>query len=325
MQARRLFLAWLAILALVGLNEGTHAQGWPQKPVKIVVPYGAGGNADTVARIIAQRLSEAFGSQFVVENRVGAAGALAAEAVARSPADGHTLFMATLPQLAIVPTMTKTSYDPVKDLSPISVIGTNPYVLMVHPGVPAKTLQEFVAYARRQPNKLNYAAAGVGSLTHLSAALFFDRAKIELTPVMYKGGGAASLTDLIAGHIQVYCTNLSDVVQHAKSGAVRALAVSSETRAPQIPDVPTFIESRFPGFKILNWVGLMAPAGTRREIVDRVAKEVSSAMKDQKFAEHLASLGVDPLATTPEEFAAMIATDIALWAEAIKIAGVQEK
>jgi tripartite-type tricarboxylate transporter receptor subunit TctC len=270
-------------------------------------------------------LGETFGLQFVVENRVGAAGALAAEAVARAPADGHTLFMATLPQIAILPAMTKTSYDPLKDFSPISIVGTNPYVLVVHPNLPVKTVAEFVGYARSHPNSLNYAAAGVGSLTHLAAVLFLNRAGLDMIPVMYKGGGAAAVADLVAGHVQVYFTNLSDVVQHAASGAIRPLAVSSETRAAQIPDVPTFIESGFPGFTIISWVGLMAPAGTSKEIVERIAGEISRAAKDPKFAERLAGNGVDPLGNSPQEFASQISADISLWEEAIKIAGAQEK
>jgi tripartite-type tricarboxylate transporter receptor subunit TctC len=325
MQTRRELVASFAALGALCVSKSARSQAWPQKPVKIIVPYGAGGNSDLVARIVAQRLGETFGQQFVVENRVGAAGALAAEAVARASADGHTLFMATLPQITILPALTKVPYDPVSDFSPISIIGTNPYVLVVYPGMPVGTLAEFVSYARHHPNKLNYAAAGVGSLTHLAAALFLSRAGLDMAPVMYKGGGATAVTDLIAGHVPVYFTNLSDVVQYAASGAVRPLAVSSETRAPQIPNVPTFIESGFPGFKIINWVGLMAPAGTPKEIIERIAGQVAGAMKDAKFAERLASNGVDPVGNSPDEFAAQIAADIVLWAEAVKIAGVQEK
>jgi tripartite-type tricarboxylate transporter receptor subunit TctC len=324
MQTRKVFLAFLSVLAVLSLGQPARSQTWPQKPVRIVVPFAPGGNTDGIARLIAQPLGETFGQQFVVENRPGAAGAIAAEAVARSAADGQTLLMGTPSQIAIVPAMTKTSYDPVKDFAPISVVGTNPYVLVVHPRIPANTVAELVDYARGQPDKLAYAAPVFGGLSHLSMVLFLKRAGLDMTPVSYKGG-AAPLADVIAGHVPIYFATLSEVVPHARSGAVRLLAVSSEKRVPQIPDVPTFAESGFPGFKALTWNGLMAPAAVPKETVDRIAKEVSRAVKDAKFAERLAGFGVDPLGNTPEAFAAMIAADIALWGEAIKMAGVQAK
>jgi len=314
----------LAALAALGFTRSAQAQGWPQKPVRIMVPFAAGGNTDIIARIVAQRLSQVFGQQFAVENRAGATGALAAEAVARSAADGYTLFLASLPQIAIVPAMMRTAYDPGKDFAPISKIGTNPFVLVVHPSLPVRSISELVEYARGQPSKLAYAAAGVGSMTHLAMAMLLKRAGLEMTPIMYKGG-ASPLTDVIAGHVKIYFPNLSAVVPHAASGALRLLGVSSEQRAPQIPDIPTVSESGFPGFKILNWTGLMAPAGTPKEIIDRIAREIVRAVKDPAVAEHLSGEGVDPVGNSPEEFASQIAADIPLWAEAVKIAGVQEK
>jgi tripartite-type tricarboxylate transporter receptor subunit TctC len=324
MRTQKVFLASLVVVAAVVAGEPAWSQTWPQKPVRIVVPFAPGGNTDGIARLIAQPLGETFGQLFVVENRPGAAGAIAAEAVARAPADGQTLLMGTPSQIAIIPAMTKTPYDPVKDLAPISVIGTNPYVLVVHAGIPVRTLAELAAYARRQPDKLAYAAPVFGGLSHLSMLLFLKRAGLEMTPVSYKGG-AAPLADVVAGHVPIYFATLSEAVSQARGGAVRLLAVSSENRVPQIADVPTFAESGFPGFKVLIWNGLMAPAGVPKETIDRIAKEVSRAVKDAKFAERLAAFGIDPLGNTPVEFAAMIAADIAMWSEAIKIAGVQEK
>ena len=324
MRTQKVFLASLVVVAAVVAGEPAWSQVWPQKPVRIVVPCAPGGNTDGIARLIAQPLGETFGQLFVVENRPGAAGAIAAEAVARAPADGHTLLMGTPSQIAIIPAMTKTPYDPVKDLAPISVVGTNPYVLVVHAGIPARTLAELAAYARRQPDKLAYAAPVFGGLSHLSMLLFLKRAGLEMTPVSYKGG-AAPLADVVAGHVPIYFATLSEAVSQARGGAIRLLAVSSENRVPQIADVPTFAESGFPGFKVLTWNGLMAPAAVPKETIDRIAKEVSRAVKDAKFAERLAAFGIDPLGNTPVEFAAMIAADIAMWSEAIKIAGVQEK
>ena len=325
MQTRRVLLASCAVLAVLGLAEPAQSQVWPHKPVRIIVPYAPGGNTDSIARLVAQRLREAFGQQFIIDNRTGAGGAIAAEAVARSPADGSTLLVTAMAVLGIVPAMTKTSYDPIEDFAPISNIGTNPLVLMTHPGMPVRTVAEFVDYVRAQPQKLSYAAGSVGSLAHLSMALFLKRAGLEMIPVTYKGGAAAPVTDVIAGHVPTYFAPLSDALPHRTSGALRLLAVSSEKRAPQLPGVPTLNESGFPGFKTLTWNGLIAPAGTPKEIIDRIAKEVSRAVSDPKVAERLASFGVDPLGNSPNEFAAQIAEDIKFWGEAVKIAGVQEK
>jgi tripartite-type tricarboxylate transporter receptor subunit TctC len=235
------------------------------------------------------------------------------------------LFLGTLPQIGILPAMTKTSYDPVKDFAPISVVGTNPFVLITHPGLPVKTLADFVDYVRARPGQISYVAAALGSLGHLSMALFLKRAELDMIPVMYKGGGVAPVTDVIAGHVPAYFAPLSDVLPHRTSDALQLLAISSEQRAPQIPDVPTVSESGYPGFKTLTWNSLLAPAGTSKEIIGRIAQEVARATKDAKFVERLVKFGVDPLGNSPEEAAAMIAAEIAFWAEAVKIAGVQEK
>ena len=322
MLKRPIVLAALAGIVLPILSQPVHSQGWPQRPVKIIVPYPAGGNTDGIARIIAQRLSGALGQQFVVESRPGAGGAIAAEAVARAPADGYTLFVTAMAILAIVPAIGKTSYDPVKDFTPVSNIGTNSMVLATHPSFPATSLAEFVAHVRSQPQKYSYAAGNIGSMGHLSMELFQKRAGLQIVPVMYKGG-VAVLTDVIAGHVPMFIQPLSDVVPHAKTGALRLLAVSSDKRAPQIPDVPTFHESGYPGFKTISWNGLIAPAGTPRDIVDRIAQEISRAVKDPEIAQRLARFGVDPLGNSPQEFAAQIAADIAQWAEAVKLAGLQ--
>jgi len=323
MRHRTVWLLLSAMLAL-GLPSQAQAQEWPQRPVRIIVPFPAGGNSDAVTRIIAQRLGEVFGQQFVVESRPGAGGALAAESVARAPADGYTLFMATLGQIAVIPKISKAPYDPVRDLVPISNIGTNPFVLVINPSVPATNVKEFVDYARRQPDKLTYVSAGPGSMVHLSMALFLNRAGIDMIPVSYKGG-AAPLTDVVAGHVTSFFPNLSVVLPQVGTGAIRMLAVSSEQRNAQLPDVPTFIESGFPGFHVLTWNGLMAPAGTPKDIIERLAQEVGKAVRDPGIAERLVRNGVDPLGNSPAEFAAMIAHDMALWDEAIKAAGAQAK
>jgi tripartite-type tricarboxylate transporter receptor subunit TctC len=320
MTTRRLFLARAAALAALGRAKPACAQAWPQKPVRVVVPFPPGGNTDAIARVIGQHLGERLGQQFVVENKGGGMGAIAAQEVARSAADGYTLFFPALPQIAIFPAMTKVTYDPVKDFAPISNVGTNPFVLVVHPGVPVKTLTEFVDYVRAQPGKLAHASGGTGTLSHLSMVLLAKRAGLDMVHVPYKGGGPA-MADLIAGHVTIYFGNLSEIIAPARSGVLRALAVSGDKRVQQLPDVPTVAESGYPGFRTVTWNGLMAPAGTPREIVDKLAAEVARAVKQPAVIERLATFGVEPLGDRPDQFAATIAADIPMWAEAVKISG----
>jgi tripartite-type tricarboxylate transporter receptor subunit TctC len=324
MRVRNFWVIVLATALASGLTDKVRSQPWPQRPVTVIVPFAAGGSTDAIARTMTQWLSDNLHQQFVVENRAGAGGAIAAELAARAPADGYTLFVASLPQIAIVPAVSKTRYDPVKDFAPISVIGTNPFVLAVNKDVPVRTIPEFVAYVRAQPQPLSYASAGIGSLTHLSMALFLKRAGIDMVHVPYKGG-APAMSDVVAGHVPVIFSNLSDALPQAAAGNIRLIGVSSEKRAPQIPDVPTVAEQGYPNFRTLTWNGLMAPEGTPPQIVGQLAGEVERAAKTPAFAEQLNRLGVDALGNTPAEFAALIAADIPLWAEAVKIAGVKQE
>jgi tripartite-type tricarboxylate transporter receptor subunit TctC len=320
MRLPRIASVCVAFLAVI-LAGAAQAQSWPEKPVRILVPYAAGGNSDGMARIVAQRLSDRLGQTFVVEDRVGANGAVASDAVARSAPDGYTLLWAVTPPIAIAPAMSKVPYDPLKDFAPISAVGTNAFVLVANKDFPPKSVAEFIAYVRAQPTKMAYAEGSAGSLSHLSMALFLQRAGLEMTNVSYRGN-APALTDVIAGHLPIMFSNISDALPHVASGAVRLLAVSSDKRAPQIPNVPTLAESGFPGFNVITWNGLVAPAGTPKAVVDAVAHEIAGAIKDAKFVERLESYGVDPLGNTPSAFAAMIAADVALWAEAVKVAGL---
>jgi tripartite-type tricarboxylate transporter receptor subunit TctC len=318
-----MLVALVAVWA-AGLAGEARSQQWPQRPVTLIVPFAPGGNTDGIGRAIAQWLADKLSQQFVVENRAGAGGAIAAELVAHAPADGYTLLVAAAPQIAIVPAISPTHYDPVKDFAPISVVGTNPFVLAVNKDAPVKTIAEFVAYVRAQPQQLSYASAGIGSLNHLSMALFLKLAGIQMIHVPYKGN-APAMSDVVAGHVPAIFTNLSDALPQAAAGTIRLIGVSSDKRAPQIPDVPTVAEQGFPTFKTRTWNALMAPAGTPSAIVERLAGEVARATKDPAFAERLDRFGVDPLGDSPAEFAALIAADIAFWAEAIRIAGVKEQ
>jgi tripartite-type tricarboxylate transporter receptor subunit TctC len=257
-----------------------------------------------------------------VENRLCGNGAIAADAVARSAADGYTLLWGVTPPITINPALTKVNYDPIKDFAPISIVGVNGFVLVVNKSFPPKTVAEFISYVRAQPNKLAYAEGSAGSLTHLIMALFLHRAGLDMTNVSYRGN-APALTDVVAGHLPTMFSNISDAIPQASSGAIRLLAVSSKDRARQIPDVPTLAESGFPGFDVLTWNGLMAPAGTPKEIIDKIAAEIGRAVKDPQFVDKLDQLGADPLGNTPAQFAAMVATETALWADTIKALGLK--
>jgi len=328
MRTRRRFVAQAAALSAIAaiaasLPAPVQAQDWPQRPVTVVVPFAAGGNTDGIARITARRLSDAFGKEFVVENRPGAGGAIAAEVVSKAAPDGHTLLIAALPVMAIVPAINKVRYDPIKNFAPISNIATNPFVLVVNKDIPVKTLKEFVDYVGARKGQLSYGSAGIGSLNHLSMALFLKKAGLEMTHVPYKGN-APALSDVVAGHIPAMFSNFSDALPQAKAGNVRMLALSSDKRNPLAPDVPTVKESGYPDYTVLTWNGLMAPAGTPAPVVEKIAAVVAAAVKDKAFAERLSEFGVDPLGNTPAEYKAMLEKDVATWAEAVALAGVKQ-
>jgi tripartite-type tricarboxylate transporter receptor subunit TctC len=313
----------LAAVAVLAATSAAQPQAWPQRPVKVLVPFAAGGNIDVMGRLAAARLSEAFGQQFVVENRVGGNGTIATEAVARAPADGATLLWASTSVIAIFPAISKVGYDPVKDLAPVSLFGVAPQVLIVNPKFPAQNVADFIAHVKAQKEKLAYAGGGgPGSASNLLMSLFLKRAGLEMTNVSYRGT-APALTDLIAGHIPTMFVPISEALPQARAGTIRMLAVSSGTRSREAPEVPTLAEQGFPGFHMVSWTGMMAPAGTPKEIVDRMAGEFARALKDPQFVEHMQKAGVEPAADpSPAEFSAFIAKEIALWGEAVKIAGV---
>src|SRR6266849_1983916 len=304
-RGRKTMKKWIALCIAVGCTLAAsvlQAQTWPQRPVRVIVPYSAGGLSDTQARVLSERLSAAFGQQFLVENRVGATGAIAAEYVAKSPADGYTLFWATTPQ--------------------ISILSQSTSVRAVHISIPAKTLKEFIEYVRAHPGQLSYSSAGTGSAGHLSAALFTSRAGLTMTHIPYMGVQAA--TDLLGGQVQMYFGPAADLIQHSKSGKIRLLAVSGGKRAPILPDMPT-IEEFYPGFRSDTWNGLMAPAATPKRIIDRIAQEVAKAARDPGVIERLNKIGVEAYANTPAEFAALIRSEAPQWRDAVNAAGIKQE
>lgn len=312
----------LAIVVCANFSGAQAQTAWPQKPIRIVVPFAAGGNTDTIARVIAERFTQSLGQAVVVENKVGAGGAIAAEFVAKAPADGYTLMMAAMPVMAVLPVVGKTNFDPLKDFVPISNVGSNPFVMGIHKSVPANTVSEFVTYIRKNPNKFNYASGGSASVSHLSAALFVKRAELDMTHISYKGG-APAVTDLLAGNVQMYFGNFSELYPHLSGGNIRIIGVSSDKRATQLPQVATIAESGFPGFKTVTWNGLMAPAGTPSAVVARLAEAVKDALASEGTLMKFQQMGVDPIGSSPKEFADTLRNDIAIWSEAAKAANLK--
>ena len=296
------------------------AQDWPQRPVKVIVPYAPGGNTDAIARITAERLTTALNQQVIVENRAGAGGATAADFVAKAPADGYTLFVAALSQFGPVPLTQKVNYDPLKDFTPIANIGANGFVIAVHPGLPVSDLKGFVDHVKARPGKLNYGSGGTGSLTHLAALLFLNRAGLDMVHVAYKGG-APALADTLSGQVQMYAGSPSELLQHAAAGKIKLLGITSDRRNAQLPNVPAIAEI-YPGFKAMTWNGLLAPASLPPAITTRLAGEMQKLMKDAAFLDRLAKLGLDPVPTTPASFAADIRSEYAMWRDLIKSTGV---
>jgi len=318
---KKVIHALALVLALV--PAALFAQSYPSKPVKIVVPFPAGGATDVVARLLAQKLSEAWAQSVIIENRVGAGGNIGADAVAKSPADGYTLLMTSGSIVTANPHMYKSlTYDAAKDLVAITNVATGPQVIAVGTGVPAKDLREFIAYAKANPKKVNLGSAGVGTQTHLAGENFAHSAGIDLTHVPYKGESLA-LTDLMGGQIQVVTPNLGAAISLIQQGKVRALAVTSSQRSPQLPDVPAAAEV-IPGFENAGWFGLMAPAGTPREVIDRVQRDSARILLSDEFRGKLAQQGMMPVANTPSEFAAAIRDESARWARVIKERGLAQ-
>ena len=321
------FRAWIAAAALLGMGvPGVAAEGgagYPAKPVKILVPYSAGGAPDLVARVLAGKLSESLGQQFIAENRPGASGNIATEIVVRAEPDGHTLLLASDGQIVINPSLfAKLPFDPVKDLAPVTLASSVAMFLLATPGFPPNSVQELIALAKANPGKFNFASSGNGSQHHLAGELLNTRAGIRLVHVPYKGFGAG-VADAISGKVEIIFGGVSSAVGFVKSGKLKALAVSSSKRYAGLPQVPTVMESGLPGFEIYAWFGLMAPARTPRSVIDKLHGEVLKALRSKDISERFAALGMDIIAAGPQEFAERIASDTRMWARVIKESGAK--
>ncbi|MFZ3321310.1 MAG: tripartite tricarboxylate transporter substrate binding protein [Usitatibacter sp.] len=311
-------IARLAALALAGLLPAVAAaQAWPTRPVKMIVPFPAGGATDVVARLLGQKLGEAWGQSVVIENRAGAGGNIGGEAAAHSPADGYTLFMTSGSIVTANPYMYKSlPYDPTKDFVAITNVASGPQVVIVNPDGPFKTLQELIAYGKANPGRVTFGSAGIGTQTHLAGENFAYSAGIDMTHVPYKGE-AYAITDVMGGQISTAVINLSAAINFIKSGKLRALAVTSKERNAQLPDVPAAAEA-VPGFENAGWFGLLAPTGTPKEIVDKVYRDSAGILGTDEFRARLAKLAMVPVGNTPAEFAAAIHDESAYWAKIIR-------
>jgi tripartite-type tricarboxylate transporter receptor subunit TctC len=303
---------------VVSFAPQADAQAYPSKPVKILVGFPPGGGTDILARIVAQKLSEAWSQQVIVDNRPGASATIAANAVAKAAADGYTLSMGQLTPNAIAPALfPKLPYDATRDFAPIILVGTSPNVLVVHPGLPAKNLPELVALAKSRPGKLTYASSGLGSLQHIAAELFKSVAGVDIVHIPFKGSGQAVI-DLVSGQVDMNFDSIPPVVQQIKSGKLRAVAVTAAKRASAFPELPTIAESGYADYDLTTWWGLLAPAGTPADVVGTVHNDTLTALRNTELKERFANLSVDPGGGTPQQFAHYVRQEIAKYDKLVK-------
>ncbi len=323
MATRSKYLAFSLVFAAILATTISHADEYPSRPIHLIVPYAAGGSADSIARVLATRIGKTIGQSVVVENRGGAGAIIGAEFVKTSEPDGYTLLLGQSGPISINPAVYKNlPYDPVKDFAPICLTTTYPYVMVVNSALGVKTLKEFVALARSKPGGLNYGTTGVGSSNHLVSELFAGKAGIRMTHIPYRGT-ALAVTDLLAGQVQMVFSDPISALQYVKSGALVALAVTSKERSPVAPAVPTIAESGYPGFDAIAWHGILAPAHTPPAIIARLNAEILKALNDPDTRTLLASQAIQIVGSSPEAFAAFIKQDSAMWKEVAEQARIE--
>ena len=316
-------IARATLVAALLVAGSAQAQDYPTRPITLVVPYAAGGGNDVMARIVAEKMSRTLGQQIVIENKGGAGGSIATRQVAKAAPDGYTLGLGGTGTLAINPTLYhNVGYDPRKDFAPVGLIATSALVVLTHPAVQATSIVELIALARREPGKLNYASAGVGSGIHLGAELFATMAGVKLTHIPYKGSSPA-LTDLIGGHVSVYFSSLPPAIALVKEGKVRALGVTGSKRSDVFPDLPTVAEAALPGYEAVLHYGIVAPAGTPRPIIEKLNAALKAALAEPDVRERIVSDGAEPLSGSPEDYAADIDREETKWSAIVKLSGAR--
>jgi tripartite-type tricarboxylate transporter receptor subunit TctC len=316
-------MRWLLLVIGLSLSLNASAQGYPMKPVRLIVTFAAGGGADFVGRTLGSKLAERLGQPVVVENRAGANGAIGAELVARAPADGYTLLIGAAGTVAVAPHLNANlPFDTFKDFAPIALVATSPFVVTVHPQVPAKSVRELIQLAKSRPGKLNFGSSGVGGSPQLAGELFKSMAGVELVHVAYKGL-APAITDLIGGQIEVVFADVGLVKAHLDAGKLRGLAVTGESRSPLLPDLPTVDEAGIPRYTAGTWYGLLAPAGTPASVVAKLNEETRKALSDPVVKSALTKQGVETASTSPEEFAKFLREEHDKWGAVIRKAGIK--
>jgi tripartite-type tricarboxylate transporter receptor subunit TctC len=318
---RRFLLLAAAAAGLPAVSRPAWAQAYPTQPVRIIVGFAAGSATDVTARLMAQRLSERLGQQFVVENRPGAGGNIGTEAVVKATPDGHTLLLITPSHTINASLYEKLNYNFIRDVAPVAAIVQQPNVMVVNPSVPANTVPEFIAYAKANPGKINFASGGKGSSNHLAGELFRTMAGIDMVHVPYRGGGPA-LTDLIGGQVQVFFGAPSTSMEAIRAGKLRLLAVSTATRWEGLPDVPTLGEF-VPGYEVITWFGIGAPRNTPAGIIDKLNTEINTALADPQMKARISDMGASPFAGSPADFGKVITEETKKWARVIKLAGIK--
>jgi tripartite-type tricarboxylate transporter receptor subunit TctC len=313
----------LLIVACCAMQSELHAADYPARPVRFVVPFPPGGNTDILARTLANALADMWKQQLVIDNRGGAAGGIGTDLVAKSAPDGYTILLGTIGSISINPSIYKNlPYDPLRDLAPITLMSSNPLVMMLHPSVPAKSVKELIALAKARPQALTYGSGGSGTSTHLAVELFKHMAGIQATHVPYRGAALASPA-LLGGEVSMLFDNLAPALPHIRSGRVRALAVTSTQRSSVLPDMPTVQESGLPGYEVTGWYGVLAPAGTPAAILSKLHADVVSALKLPEVMTRLRNDGAEPVGSTPAEFVQFIRAETKKWAEVVKISGAR--
>ncbi len=316
-------IALLTLLPLAGLGAAPcQAQDYPTRPIRLVIPYGAGGSSDGPMRVIAQELSKQLGHQVVVENKPGQGAMIGSEVVVKAPADGYTLLLASNPNAISVSLYNNLSFNPVDDFLPISLLGREQAVLLVHPSFPARNMKEFIAYVKANPGKVNYGSSGNGSAQHLFTALMMSMGDLKMTHVPYKGSAGVT-TDLLGGQIQTALPGLAAMMSHIKDGKLRPLAVTGAARSPLLPEVPTLTESGFKGYDAYIWMGLLAPKGTPVAIIDKLNRELITALKAPSVKTYMNNAAIEQIGSTPAEFGAFFRADRDLWARLIKETGAR--
>jgi tripartite-type tricarboxylate transporter receptor subunit TctC len=315
---KRLIIALVATLACA---QAALAQDkWPNRPIKLIVPFPAGGNTDAVARIAAMQFQKALGVNVVIENKGGAGGIVGTAETAKAAPDGYTFCVCSIGSITIAPATEKLPYDPLSDIMPISLLNTNPLILLVNPSVKANSVKELIDLAKAEPNKLNYSSSGIGGLMYFSAELFKSKTGAQITHVPYRGGAPAT-TAVIAGDVQLVFTNMSDAVSQLEGGKVRALAVTTTKRSPSAPNVPTLAEQGIAGYHTESWNALFAPKGTPQPVIDRMAQVAAEMAKDPAVQKQMANFGSVAVSNTPAEFARMLREETALWGNLVKQIG----